>query len=66
MTLKRGHNVKYLPYTFTEHGGIMATNVLNSSQAVQMSVLVASVLSMQTLLGDKREWPGCLRFSKKN
>ena len=28
------------PYAFTEHGAIMAANVLNSSRAVEMSVLV--------------------------
>jgi phage regulator Rha-like protein len=39
-TLKRGRNIKYLPYAFTEHGAIMAANVLNSSQAVKMSVFV--------------------------
>ncbi len=38
--LKRGHNIKFLPYAFTEHGAIMAANVLNSPQAVQMSVFV--------------------------
>ena len=38
MTLKRGQNIKYLPYAFTEHGAIMAANVLNSPRAVQMSV----------------------------
>ena len=38
--LKRGQNVKYLPYAFTEHGAIMAANVLNSARAVQMSVFV--------------------------
>ena len=38
--LKRGQNVKYLPYAFTEHGAIMAANVLNSPHAVQMSVFV--------------------------
>ena len=31
---------RYLPYAFTEHGAIMAANVLNSPQAVQMSVFV--------------------------
>ena len=31
---------RYLPYAFTEHGAIMAANVLNSNQAVQMSVFV--------------------------
>ena len=34
--LKRGKNIKYLPYAFTEHGAIMAANVLNSPQAVKM------------------------------
>jgi len=29
-TLKRGHNIKFRPYAFTEHGAIMAANVLNS------------------------------------
>ena len=38
--LKRGQNVKYLPYAFTEHGAIMAANLLNSARAVQMSVFV--------------------------
>src|SRR5687767_168242 len=31
---------RYLPYAFTEHGAIMAANVLNSKQAVEMSVFV--------------------------
>jgi phage regulator Rha-like protein len=38
--LKRGQNVKYLPFVFTEHGATMAANVLNSPRAVQMSVFV--------------------------
>ena len=39
-TLKRGQHRKYRPYAFTEHGAIMAANVLNSEQAIQMSVAV--------------------------
>ena len=31
---------KHLPFAFTEHGAIMAATVLNSSQAVSMSVFV--------------------------
>lgn len=30
-------NVRYLPFAFTEHGAIMAANVLSSPQAVTMS-----------------------------
>ena len=36
--LKRGENIKYLPYVFTEHGAIMAAKHLNSPHAVRMSV----------------------------
>ncbi len=38
--LKRGQNIKYLPRVFTEHGALMAANVLNSPQAVTMSVAI--------------------------
>jgi hypothetical protein len=31
---------RYLPFAFTEHGALMAANVLNSSHAVQMSIVV--------------------------
>ncbi len=31
---------RYLPYAFTENGAIMAANVLNSPEAVRMSVFV--------------------------
>ena len=44
------------PYVFTEHGAIMAANVLNSPRAVQMAVFfVRAFLKMRALLGDKRE-----------
>ena len=39
-TLKTGRHTKYLPLAFTEHGAIMAAMVLNSRQAVAMSVYV--------------------------
>lgn len=38
--LKRGQNIKYLPWVFTEHGALMAATVLNSPLAVEMSVFV--------------------------
>jgi hypothetical protein len=45
-----------LPRAFTEHGAIMAANVLNSQQAVQMSVFVVrAFVKMRRLLGDTRE-----------
>jgi len=36
----RGQHRKYLPYAFTEHGALMAANILNSRRAVAMSVYV--------------------------
>ena len=39
-TLKRGEHRKYRPHAFTEHGAVMAANVLKSKQAIQMSVAV--------------------------
>ena len=33
-------NLRYLPYAFTEHGALMAANVLSSPRAVEMSVYV--------------------------
>ena len=33
-------NIRYLPIAFTEHGALMAANVLNSPRAVAMSVCV--------------------------
>jgi len=38
--LNRGHNVKYLPYVFTEHGAVMLANVLRSASAVRASIQV--------------------------
>jgi hypothetical protein len=34
----RGQHRKYLPYAFTEHGAIMAANLLSSPRAVEVSV----------------------------
>ncbi|MGD9727519.1 MAG: ORF6N domain-containing protein [Nitrospiraceae bacterium] len=42
LMLKWGQNIKHLPYVFTEHGAIMAANVLNSPHAVQRSVFLVS------------------------
>ena len=49
-------NVRFRPYAFTEHGAIMAANVLRSPRAVKMSVFVVrAFVRMRGLLGDTRE-----------
>ncbi len=57
-TLKtgRGGHPKDPPVAFTEHGAIMAANVLNSSRATQMSVFVVrAFVKMRSAFGDSRE-----------
>jgi len=52
-TLKagRGQHRKYLPYVFTEHGAIMAANVINSSRAVEMGIhVVRSFIRLRELM----------------
>jgi hypothetical protein len=45
-----------LPYAFTEHGAIMAANILNSPRAVQMSVFVVrAFVRMRGMMNDTRE-----------
>ena len=44
-----------LPFAFTEHGAIMAANVLNSPQAVKMSVFVVrAFIRMRQVLSENR------------
>ena len=55
-TLKRGQNIKYLPYAFTEHGAIMAANVLNSKTAVAASVqVVRAFVRLRQMLASNAE-----------
>src|ERR1035437_4524913 len=52
----RGQHRKFLPYAFTENGAIMAANVLNSPEAVRMSVFVVrAFVQMRELLGSTKE-----------
>ena len=46
---------KTLPYAFTEHGVLMAANVLNSPAAVKMSVFIirAFVKQWEVLVADQ-------------
>ena len=55
-TLKRGQNLKYRPLAFTEHGAIMAANVLNSKRAVQVSVqIVRAFIRLRQILASNEE-----------
>ncbi len=56
-TSKKGRGGRRkLPLVFTEHGAIMAANVLNSKRAVQMSVFVVrAFVKMRSMLLDNKE-----------
>jgi len=55
-TLKRGQNIKYLPYAFTEHGAVMAANVLKSERAVAMSIyVVRAFVKLREVLASTEE-----------
>lgn len=62
----RGKHRKYLPYVFTDHGAIMAANVLNSPRAVQMSVFVVrAFITMRKTLSTSKELLDKLRALEK-
>lgn len=44
-TLKRGQHSKYLPFAFTEHGVLMLSNVLNSENAIKVSIQIIRVFT---------------------
>ena len=49
-------NIRFRPIAFTEHGAIMAANVLNSQRSVQMSVFVVrAFVKMREVLVQNKE-----------
>ena len=40
VTLKKGKNIKYLPYVFTENGVAMLSSVLNSERAITVNIQI--------------------------
>lgn len=56
-TSRKGHGGRrFLPYAFTEHGVIMAATVLNSEQAVRMSVhVVRAFVHLREALAANKE-----------
>jgi hypothetical protein len=52
---------RYLPYAFTEHGAIMAASVLNSPQAVKVSIYVVRVfVKLREMLATHKQLAGKL------
>ncbi len=56
VTLKRGENLKYSPYAFTEQGVAMLASVLNSDRAIQVSIAIVRVfVKLRAILATHRE-----------
>lgn len=53
---KRGSNIKYLPFAFTEQGVAMLSSVLRSETAIQVNIQIIRVYTkMKQLLFDNKE-----------
>ena len=56
VTASKKRNVRHPPFAFTEHGAIMAASVLNSDQAIEMSVFVVrAFIKMREQLSQRVE-----------
>jgi phage regulator Rha-like protein len=56
VTLKRGQNIKYRPYAFTEHGILMLSSVLNSERAVQVNIeIMRAFIRLRQILASHKD-----------
>jgi hypothetical protein len=56
VTLKRGGNIKYLPYAFTEQGVAMLSSVLRSPRAVEVNIaIMRTFVQLRRLMDSNRE-----------
>jgi hypothetical protein len=56
VTLKRGENIKYQPYAFTEHGILMLSSVLKSERAVAVNIaIMRTFVKLRQLLASQKD-----------
>ena len=56
VTLKRGKNIKYHPYVFTEHGILMLSSVLKSKRAIQVNIeIMKTFVRLRQLLASNEQ-----------
>lgn len=56
VTLKRGQNIKYLPYAFTEQGVAMLSSVLRSQRAVEVNIaIMRTFVQLRRLMDSNRD-----------
>lgn len=55
VTLKRGQNIKYLPFAFTEYGVAMLSGVLNSDRAISVNIqIIRTFIKIKKLLSSHK------------
>jgi phage regulator Rha-like protein len=56
VTLKRGLNIKYPPYAFTEQGVAMLSSVLRSKRAIQVNIeIMRAFVKLRQILASHAE-----------
>ncbi len=67
MTLKRGQNIKYRPYAFTEHGILMLSSVLKSDRAIQVNIeVMRTFVRLRRMLASNSELAKKLKDLERN
>lgn len=57
--LKRGENIKYLPYAFTDQGVAMRSSMLRSPRAVEVNIAIMRTFVQVRRLTDSNRDPSC-------
>jgi phage regulator Rha-like protein len=56
VTLKRGENIKYQPYAFTEHGILMLSSVLRSERAIAVNIaIMRTFVKLRKILASQKD-----------
>jgi hypothetical protein len=56
VTLKRGENIKYQPFAFTEHGILMLSSVLRSEGAIAMNIaIMRTFVKLREMLASQKD-----------
>jgi len=64
---KRGKNLKYLPYAFTEQGVAMLSSVLHSKRAVQINIaIMRAFVKLRQILSNNKELAHKLEELERN
>ncbi len=67
VTLKRGGNIKYLPYAFSEQGVAMLSSVLHGKRAVRVNVeIMRTFVRLRQLLASRADLAAKVEEMEKN